>query len=73
MAEIVIEIFKTNVSNEQTSEEVLNLLKGFYPHLKITFDLDDCDNILRIQGHSFHSNHIVEVLSHMGICCELIE
>ncbi|MET3126277.1 hypothetical protein ABID42_001379 [Arcicella rosea] len=73
MTEIVIEIFKTNVSNKQTSDEVLNLLKGFYPHLKINFDLDDCDNILRVQGHNFPSNHIVEILSQMGLCCERIE
>ncbi|MEA5257655.1 hypothetical protein VB264_07660 [Arcicella aquatica] len=73
MTYVSIEIFKTSVSNQRASEEILNLLKISFPHLKMNFDLDDCDKILRIQGHSFCSTNIIEILSNMGHHCERIE
>lgn len=73
MANHTTEIFKTDVNNKQTSEMILNLLKTSYPHLKINFDLDDCDNILRIQGYDFSLNNIVEIVCNTGHYCELME
>ncbi|UXX78657.1 hypothetical protein N7E81_14950 [Reichenbachiella carrageenanivorans] len=69
-----IEVFRTNITNEQMANEVLERLAAIWPALKINFDLDDCDNILRVESlqggievleitqvvESFH--HIIEIL-----------
>jgi tRNA G26 N,N-dimethylase Trm1 len=73
MTDILIEIFKTNVTDKQASKKVLHLLENSYPHLKINFDLDDCDKVLRIQGSYFSPNLIIELLLKMGYSCERME
>jgi hypothetical protein len=43
-----VEVFKTNVGNQRTANH-LKLLLERLPACKINFDLEDCDNILRIK------------------------
>ena len=45
-----IEIFKTNVEDENISEELLSKIHTSFPHYSATFDLEDCDRILRIES-----------------------
>lgn len=49
----MVEVFKTNEENYTDSEEILKTLKKKFPLLKINFDLDDCDKILRVEGKIF--------------------
>lgn len=46
----VILVFKTNVASERDAIRIVNQLIAKWPDLKINFDLDDCDNILRIES-----------------------
>ena len=46
----VVEIFRTNVSDASEANIITRNLRGHFPSCKITFDLDDCDRILRIEG-----------------------
>jgi len=47
-----VEIFKTNVSNEQLANKIVSDLKQLYPDYRINFDLEDCDKVLRIENNN---------------------
>lgn len=46
----MIEVFKTSVKEITESKQLLKVLKRKFPNAKINFDLEDCDNILRIES-----------------------
>jgi hypothetical protein len=46
----MIEVFKTNVENEQQASMLTQLIQHVFPGYRANFDLHDCDNILRIQS-----------------------
>ena len=67
---ISVEIFKTNVLSEFQAQTVLTLLRNTFPEMKINFDLDDCDKILRIAGAEITPDYIVSVLCSLGFECD---
>lgn len=69
----MIEIFKTNVELEEQAERIMSSLAQVFSSLKINFDLDDCDKILRIEGHEFSVDRIKEMVHALGYLCELLE
>lgn len=46
----MVEVFKTNVTNQTDANKVLQALAIRFPKYKLNFDLEDCDNILRVEG-----------------------
>jgi hypothetical protein len=46
----VVEVFKTSVSDVTEASSIVTHLHEQFPLCKITFDLDDCDRILRVEG-----------------------
>jgi hypothetical protein len=65
----MIEVFQTNVNSPQQAERITALLRHSYPSAVITFDLEDCDRILRIAGvHTPH--HVVATLESQGYDCQ---
>lgn len=50
MAQKYIEVFKTNIAEEETARQLALLLRSSYPGYKVDFDLEDCDRILRIES-----------------------
>ncbi|MBP6681189.1 MAG: hypothetical protein KA166_08360 [Saprospiraceae bacterium] len=69
----MIEIFKTNVELEEQVECIMASLIQLFSSLKINFDLDDCDKILRVEGHEFSVDRIRETIHALGYMCELLE
>ena len=69
----MVEIFKTNVKKKKRSEKVVSLLSMKYPDLKINFDLEDCDKILRIEGESFCPTRITKKKNKLGHKCLVLE
>ena len=57
-----VEIFKTNVSNQQLANQIVGDLKQLYPYYRINFDLEDYDKVLRIEGNN--SIDILEILNY---------
>ena len=43
------------------------------PETRVNFDLDDCDKILRIEGHQLNIHKIMEVVIESGYACEVLE
>ncbi len=69
----MIEVFKTNVQLEEQVECIMASLIQLFSSLKINFDLDDCDKILRVEGHEFSIDHIRETIQALGYTCEVLE
>ncbi len=68
----MIEVFKTNVQTEKQSKGLLPALCRSFPSLKINFDLDDCDKILRVKGENISSKKIIEILNAEGFQCKIL-
>lgn len=60
-------VFKTNVNTTQTAEKVHQLLLSDPQITKVTFDLEDCDKILRIESENLVQENIVHQLENIGI------
>lgn len=46
----MVEVFRTNIETEKDAEFILEQLQIEFTNHKINFDLEDCDNILRIES-----------------------
>ena len=67
------EVFRTNVEEEQQAEKIRNLLLQHFPSLNVSFDLEDCDKVLRIKGDQIVTSAIARLVADCGFACnELI-
>lgn len=71
--EKMIEVFKTNIKDEDTAETILCRLMAYLPEAYINFDLEDCDNILRIENCQKHSSEVILIIRQNGFECERLE
>lgn len=70
---MMIEVFKTDVTDEWKAKEIKELLLERFPGSRINFDLHDCDRILRIEGTDFSSEHIIMLVENQGIVCSILD
>ena len=68
----MVEIFKTNIDEQQKAEILLKLLSTKFPDFKINFDLEDCDKVLRIEGSHVVPEKIIELVETNAHQCELL-
>ena len=67
------EIFKTNVQNKMQAKQILSSLNPVFGEVKINFDLQDCDKILRVQGINEASiPAVISGLNTLGFHCEIL-
>lgn len=45
----MIEVFKTNVKNDDVADKLIDQIHKNFIGYKANFDLQDCDNILRVK------------------------
>jgi hypothetical protein len=69
----MVEIFKTNVENIKQAKRILMLLNSRFPKLRINFDLEDCDRILRVEGETIQADKVVNLVKSLGYQCEVWE
>lgn len=69
----MVEVFKTNIADNLTAHMITHELYHHYPNGRINFDLDDCDNILRIECDNIAAEHITDLLTCKGFFCEVLE
>jgi hypothetical protein len=46
----MIEVFKTNITDECKATQVCEAIAHEFPEYAINFDLQDCDHVMRIQS-----------------------
>ncbi|HET8809404.1 MAG TPA: hypothetical protein VFM65_03975 [Flavobacteriaceae bacterium] len=67
-----VEIFKTNVTDQNLANLLIVYLQKNIPDCLINFDLEDKDNVLRISGNREVSGLVISVLRENGIDCKLL-
>jgi len=71
---MIVEVFKTNVTDAEVANKIVSDLTFHLPDSKVNFDLSDCDNILRIESSKeIHIESITEHLVRWGYFCEVLE
>ena len=66
----MISVFKTSVSNASDIEILKPLLDIQLENSKWNFDLEDCDNILRIDSLNEVTLQTIKLLKYYGFECE---
>ena len=69
---MTISVFKTSIQ-EKDLTQLLSLLNNLEDLRRWNTDLEDCDNILRIESNKDIANKIIRILSKQGIYCEELE
>lgn len=68
----MVEVYKTNVTNQKQANKIIRKLNEKFPDYKINFDLEDCDNILRVESlHAeFETKNIIQLIRSFGFNIE---
>jgi hypothetical protein len=69
----MVEVFKTNVQHQLNAEEISEVLFMALPDSTISFDLEDCDKILRIDSRQIDTQVVINALKKGGFYCEVLE
>ncbi|HRV56175.1 MAG: hypothetical protein R2802_02745 [Flavobacteriaceae bacterium] len=67
-----VEIFKTDITKRSSAKKIEQLLLNRFPDSKINFDLEDCDNILRIETKSIVVQQIEQLVNNQGHYCQVL-
>ncbi len=68
----MIEVFKTNVQEAAQAERLIKALTDHFPNSRITFDLEDCDSVLRIAGNDVCPKKTITLLILNGFECSVL-
>lgn len=69
----MVEVFKTNIDKNDVAAEIATELQWLFPTITISFDLDDCDRILRVCGDQIHVHGILSFMQRKGHMCEQLD
>lgn len=71
----MVEVFKTDVKEEDQAKKLINLIHGAFPGYKANFDLEDRDKILRVQcdGGFVQSSGLIAMLKDSGFQAEVLD
>lgn len=63
-------VFKTSIRNKQEVQQITPTLNSVLKNGKWNFDLNDCDNILRVVATKDVTNNVITALLLQGFNCE---
>ncbi len=69
----MIEVFKTNIVEDTIANAIQDELLSRFPGFLINFDLEDCDNILRIENCTVGTEEVIQIINQNGFYCEALE
>lgn len=70
----MIEVFKTNVKEKEHANMLVEQIHKIFIDYRANFDLEDCDNILRIKSKTgiIHVSSLVDLLKKFGFHAEVL-
>lgn len=70
----MVKVYKTNVNKLSRAKSILNTIRENLPDSDPSFDLEDCDKVLRIEYYSgkFKEQEIREILANYGHSLEVL-
>jgi hypothetical protein len=69
----MIEVFITNVQKTRDAGRMKKLLWQHFPGYEISFDLEDCDKVLRIAGKEIEHEKVITTVQQAGFICITLE
>ncbi len=69
----MVEVFKTDMNDRILADHIIYNLSRLIPNSSISFDLEDCDKVLRIEATSISVSTVIEELQKKGIMCEIMD
>jgi hypothetical protein len=71
----MVEVFKTNVKDQDVADKLIDLIHKIFIDYRANFDLQDCDNILRVKciAGAIESTHLIYLLKEFGCDAEILE
>lgn len=70
---MMVEVFKTDIPDATAAAVLQELLVLQMPLCRISFDLDDCDKVLRVEGENVCNDKIISLLAGLGYNCHSLE
>ncbi len=70
----MIEVFKTDVGEPDKALQVIQLIRTSFQGYQANFDLNDCDNILRVVSNNgqVYAHGIIQLLQQLGLHAEVL-
>jgi hypothetical protein len=70
----MIEVFKTNITDRDQANMLISEIHKAFPGYCANFDLNDCDNILRIVcvNNSIQVSPMIDFLKNFGCVAEVL-
>ncbi|MET4081562.1 hypothetical protein ABIB40_001511 [Pedobacter sp. UYP30] len=70
----MVEVYSTNVNNQKQADFLLDQLGMRFPAYKINFDLEDCDNILRVESdlETIEVFQVIDLLNSLGFIAQVL-
>jgi len=71
----MVEVFKTNVQHAQHARILLDEIEKLFVNYRATFDLGDCDKILRVESKigPVQSSSLIDLLYDYGYVAKVLE
>lgn len=70
----MVEVFKTTVRHRDEADMLIGRIHAAFPHYSATFDLEDCDRILRVKSTEgpIHPSPLIALLRKFGFDAEVL-
>lgn len=70
----MVEVFKTNVRDRNQADMLIDQIHRNCVDYKANFDLEDCDNILRVKSATglIESSYLIDLLKNFGCDAEVL-
>jgi hypothetical protein len=69
---MAVEIFKTDITEANAASNTVSHLQQLFPKANFNFDLQDCDNILRLESDYDIIQPTIAAVKALGFYCELL-
>ncbi|MCB0699610.1 MAG: hypothetical protein H6551_11545 [Chitinophagales bacterium] len=67
-----VEVYKTNVEDNDEAAALAASLLQYHPDADISFDLEDCDKVMRVIGN-IPAHYIIKHMEDCGYDCAVME
>ena len=68
----MVEVFRTDIYAKTEAQAMIAMLSGIVPEAVITFDLEDCDKVLRIESPILEVSNVISLMQVHGYVCEIL-
>lgn len=70
----MIEIFRTNITNQKDADAILNKIHSSFPGYGANFDLTDCDHVLRVSSNEtlVCASTVIALIKHLGFFADVL-